>query len=336
MTGPVVTVLVPARDEARDIERCLRAVLAQDHPHNRMEIIVVDGGSRDGTAEVVARTLAGGDVAWRLVENPASTTPSNLNAGLAVAAGDLLCRVDARSVIPAHYVRCCVEVLSSRPEVMVTGGAQVALALDGSARAVGIARALNNRFSMGGSPYRAGGVSGPVDTVYLGAFRTAQLRAVGGWDEALLTNQDFDLNRRLGRAGAVWFDARLPVGYVPRRRIVDLWRQYHRFGRWKVRYWRHSGDRPLPRQWALLLAGPTAAALVAASLVPARRRIGRLLAAAATAAGVVAVVERRGTSEPTGDRAAHAFAAVAMVAVSGGWLTGVFRAVLSPERGGRL
>lgn len=257
MSGaPALTVLIPARNEEADIERCLEAVLSQDHPHDLMEVVLVDGGSTDRTVEVASRVLEVSDVRWKLIHNPAGTTPSNLNAGLEVATGEIVCRVDARSIVPPEYVRLCAEVLESRPEIAVTGGAQVAVALTESATSAGIARALNNRYAMGGSRYRSGASSGPTDTVYLGAFRADQLRAAGGWEPFFETNQDYELNRRMGQQGVVWFDDRLEVGYVPRQSLAALWQQYHRFGRWKVRYWRRTGDRPQPRQLVPLAGTP--------------------------------------------------------------------------------
>ena len=228
-------------------------------------------------------------------------------------------------------MRLCAEVLGSRPDVMVTGGAQVAIAVDDSARSVGIARALNNKYAMGGSRYRSGAESGPCDTVYLGAFRTAQLRSAGGWDEYFETNQDFELNRRLGRAGVVWFDSRLEVGYVPRQTITALWRQYHRFGRWKVRYWRRTGDRPQRRQWAMLAAGPVGAVVAAIVVTPPGDRRRRLVAGAAIGAGALGLLERRGNATPADGSGVRAVAAVAMLAVSGGWLSGVYRGFLDPR-----
>ncbi len=97
---------------------------------------------------------------------------------------------------------------------------------------------------MGGSPYRAGGASGPTDTVYLGAFRTDDLLAVGGWDERFPTNQDFDLNRRLGSDGAVWFDASLRSGYLPAVDRSGAVAAVPAVRSWKVRYWRPRGDAP--------------------------------------------------------------------------------------------
>lgn len=330
--SPLVTVLIPMRNEERDIERCLRAVLAQDYPHDRMEVVLVDGGSTDATTSVAKAVLSDADLAWTTLRNPVGTTPSNLNVGLAAAKGDYLCRVDARSIVPSDYVRLCVQSLIDRPDVVVTGGAQVAVPTDASANSIGIARALNNRYAMGGSRYRSGAESGASDTVYLGAFRTAQLRGAGGWDVELLTNQDFELNRRLGRMGIVWFDSRIAVGYLPRGTLTQLWTQYHRFGRWKVRYWRHTGDRPQPRQWVAMVAPLAGLVVEAALLVPGRRRTSRAVATAAVAGIGLASLERRGASEPDGDVAAHAVACVAMVVVSAGWLSGVGRGALTRTR----
>jgi glycosyltransferase involved in cell wall biosynthesis len=327
---PLVTVLIPARNESRDIEECLHAVQQQDYPHDRLEIVVVDGDSSDATVEVAEKRLAQGDVRSTVVVNPAATTPSNLNVGLARAAGSVLCRVDARSIVPIDYVSRCVELLGSRSDVVVVGGAQVARARSGDATSLGIARALNNRWGMGLSRYRRGAASGPADTVYLGAFRTEQLRDVGGWDEAFPTNQDFELNRRMRELGAVWFDASLEVGYRPRPSLVTLARQYHRFGAWKARYWTTTGDRPRPRQ-VVLLALPLAGlfAFAALALLP---RPWRRLATAAAATGAV-VFEVRGPTGPPAPLRAHAVSLVASAAVGAGWTTGAWQTLLSRGRG---
>lgn len=323
MTRPVATVLIPARDEHDAIAGCLERVLAQTVDRSSLEVVVVDGGSADGTASVAVELLSDAGLAsWQVLTNPVGTTPSNLNVGLAAATGAVLCRVDARSVIPPDYVAGCVAVLEARPDVVVVGGRQVAVARDDSPRAVGIARALNNRYGMGGARYRRGAASGPADTVYLGAFRTDELRAAGGWDERWSTNQDFELNRRMAARGTVWFEAGLAVGYLPRRDLAGLWRQYVRFGRWKVRYWRQSGDRPRPRQ-LVLLVGPVVAA-VAAGI--GWRRLGRGARTGAVAAGIVVVggVEVAGPSGPPGTLTAHVMSASASAVVALGWLWGVY------------
>lgn len=332
MTAPLVTVVVPACDESSHLPECLAAIAAQDHPLARLEVIVVvDGATHDDSSAVAVESLSHADYARTLVMiNADGGTPANLNLGLSRTRGDVLCRVDARSVIPPDYVRRCVELLTTRSEISVVGGAQVAVVPRHDARGAGIARALNNRWGMGGSRYRRGAPSGPADTVYLGAFRTADLRAVGGWDVELATNQDFDLNRRLGRRGIVWFEAGLPVEYVPRTTVGDLYRQYRRFGRWKVRYWRHTGDAPRGRQVAVVAGVPAVGLAAALTLVLVAPPARLALLAAALATG--ATIELAGSRRPRGGPAVHGWSVVALGAVGAGWLGGVWTELLASGR----
>jgi glycosyltransferase involved in cell wall biosynthesis len=321
---PLVTVLIPARNEVRDIASCIDHVAAQHYPLDRIEVVVVDGASTDGTVSAAEEALAGHAFHHAAVlTNREGTTPSNLNVGLRYATGEIVCRVDARTRIEPQYVRTCVDVLTNRPDLSVVGGSQRAIARDGSTRALGIARALNNRYSMGGSPYRRALTSGPSDTVYLGAFRRADLLEVHGWDERLGTNQDFDLNRRMAARGVVWFDASLRSGYVPRATYRDLWNQYVRFGQAKVAYWELSGDRPQPRQRALLALPALAAASLGAAAL--RRRLG-----AAVLLGLLGLlgVERVGSDHRRTRIGAHLAGAGAMVCVGLGWTFGAWWAWL--------
>ncbi len=254
---PTVTVVIPAKNEARSIGDALRAVSDQSYPSSSIEVVVVVGGATDDTVDVASKELADGSFArWSVIENTTGTTPSNLNQGLDWAEGDVIVRVDARSLIPRHYVATCVEALEDSSRAVI-GGSQVATARSDHWRDRSIARALNHRHAMGGSRYRrVGASSGPTDTVYLGVFRRAQLVEAGGWNESFTTNQDFELNRRMATRGSVWFQADLPVSYIPRSTRREIAQQYHRFGRWKARYWRTTTDRPRPRQ-IVLVAGPT-------------------------------------------------------------------------------
>lgn len=259
---PLVSVVIPVRNEAVDLRACLEAVLAQDYPHDRIEVLVVDGGSTDGSPELAGDVLSRSDLSWAVIDNPTGTTPSNLNVGLARASGSILCRVDARSLISVGHVRLCTAALLAEPTRVVVGGGQRAVARPAaSVVARGIARALNNRWTTGLARYRRSSAAGPADTVYLGAFFTEALRQVGGWAMELPTNQDFDLNQRLRAHGSVWFDPALTVRYLPRETLGALGRQYFRFGRWKRRYWRLRSTRPTPRQWALLALPPACGAL---------------------------------------------------------------------------
>lgn len=318
-----VTVVVPARNEAADIATALGSLAAQDFDPKQVEILVVDGGSADHTAERSLELLGSGQFSVARVEsNPSGTTPSNLNHGLRCASGRILCRVDARSIVPSNYLRRCVELLDQDPRRVVVGGSQVAVARSDGTRDRGIARGLNNRWGMGLSRYRRGARSGPTDTVYLGAFRTADLRRVGGWDETFHSNQDFELNRRLGRFGIVWFDDELEVGYLPRRTIHELFVQYRRFGQWKAIYWRRTGDYPRLRQ-VLLLLGP----VLLLPVVAAAFRRKPLVTLSALAAGAVAV-DHFGSAMAPAPLTERAVALAALASTSLGWTTGVWESLV--------
>src|SRR5688572_8966918 len=76
---PIVTVVVPCRNERAHIEECVRSILAQEPPPGGFELIVADGMSHDGTRDILSR-LAAEDPRLRIVDNPAKVTPCGMNA----------------------------------------------------------------------------------------------------------------------------------------------------------------------------------------------------------------------------------------------------------------
>src|SRR5947209_16711806 len=96
------SVVIPARNEAAFIEKCLECVRSQGYPD--LEIIVVDGASTDATAQIV-REIAGRDKRVHLVENPRAITPTSLNAGLAAATGEWFVRIDAHATVSGDYLK---------------------------------------------------------------------------------------------------------------------------------------------------------------------------------------------------------------------------------------
>src|SRR5262245_37060756 len=101
---------MPVRQEAAYIGRSLAAVLAQDYPRHRLEVIVADGGSTDGTQNSVM-AFQGRHPELRLIDNPGRIVPTGLNAALGQARGDVIVRVDGHTEIDPDYVRQCVRVL---------------------------------------------------------------------------------------------------------------------------------------------------------------------------------------------------------------------------------
>lgn len=265
MTGggiPVVGVVVVAAGEPTDRLAAMAAAI-QSQVGVRIELAVAVLPSE---VDVVTAAVRAGGAVDRVivVGNPGGARSSGLNACARALTTELLCRVDARSTLPPTYVRVCSERLARDPRVGVVGGHQVPHASSPSVMGRAVARVVADPLASGGAAYRRATASGPVDTVYLGAFRRHELLELGGWPEELAANEDFDLSARYRAAGrVVWLERGLDVAYEPRAGVRALWSQYAAFGRAKVAYWRLRSTRPGLRQWIGMVAPPLVVAVMA-------------------------------------------------------------------------
>jgi succinoglycan biosynthesis protein ExoA len=329
VTDPSVSVVIPTLNEADDIAGCIDALARQDYPLDAIEVIVVDGESSDATLERARREAQGvGFRAFVAKQNPRKRTSSGLNVGLAAASGELIVRIDARSRIEPHYIRTCVEVLTTRLEVGEVGGAQIAQPRSERALDVGLARAQRNRITSGFSRYRRARRSGPAEHVWMGAFRAAELRSLGGWDDATALNEDFELSQRYVKTGrTVWLDERLRSGYLARRSFSALARQHFYFGRVKGTWWARD-RRPLPRQVVLLLAPPIAVAGAGLSVhVIGWRRTAACLAMALFG------VEALGAGGPRGGISSRMISALGIGTYGASWWVGTVAGYLGEKAG---
>jgi glycosyltransferase involved in cell wall biosynthesis len=231
-TLPFVSVLIPARNERRHMARCLDGALGQDYPRGRMEVLVADGMSTDGTRDVLG-DYAARDGRLRVLDNPKGIVSTGLNAALRAASGDVIVRMDAHTEYAPDYVRQCVAVLQETGADNVGGPARTRTETYWE-RAV--AAAYHSPFSCGGARFHDPAYEGPVDTVTYGCWRKPTFAAVGLFDEELVRNQDDEHNLRLTRSGGrVWQSPRIRSWYRPRGSLPALFRQYMQYGYWKVR-----------------------------------------------------------------------------------------------------
>ncbi|MDP1819640.1 MAG: hypothetical protein Q8K58_07055 [Acidimicrobiales bacterium] len=263
MAGAVGVVAVVAGEPQERLERLGEALALQV----RAELVVRVAAPVEDHARIRSAIRPEGAIRSVVVmANPTGHRSVGLNLALRGLSTELVCRVDARSRPGADHVARCVSRLTADPTIGVVGGHQVPVPGEGRVVARSIARVLADPVVAGGAAYRRRSSSGDVDTVYLGAFRTAELVAVGGWADDLASNEDFELCQRYLAAGQrVWLEARLDVDYESRVRVRDLWAQYAAFGSAKVRYWQRDGFRPAPRQ-LVGLAGPWLGLLAAVGL----------------------------------------------------------------------
>ena len=244
---PRVSVIMPVFNEERFIGRSLGAVLAQDYPADLMEILVCDGRSTDRTREIVEGMKArhGG---LRLVDNPLRTTATGLNAGIRAARGEIIVRIDGHAEIGPDFVRACVEELARTGADHVGGGVR-AEGTTPFGRAV--AWGTGTPFGAGGSRFRYSTQAEWVDTVFQGGWRRELFQRVGLFDEMLKCNEDDEFNFRLGDLGArILLSPRLASRYVTRATPWSLFRQYFRYGYWKIRVMQKHPGRMRPHHFA--------------------------------------------------------------------------------------
>lgn len=271
---PLVSVIMPVYNEAAFIERSLGAVLAQDYPRDCLEVLVVDGGSADATRDLV-RAAAAADPRVRLLDNPRRVQAAALNVGLAAARGAVIVRVDGHALIAPDYVRRCVELLAQTGAHNV-GGPQRFAATTPWGHA--IAAAYRSPFSVP-SRFTVSRRAEAVDTVYLGAWPRDVLVRLGGFDESLAVNEDYELNVRIRRAGGtVYLSPTIRSDYYGRQTLGALWRQFFRYGAWKFRMLRKYPGSARPRHLVAPLF--VAVAVVGAALAPLHRALAGLWAAA--------------------------------------------------------
>lgn len=228
---PAVTVVVPCRNEIDHIETCLRSILEQVPPKGGFEVVVADGMSNDGTRTVLER-MAREDARLRVVDNPSQITPCAMNCGIRAAQGAWIARLDAHNRYAHDYLVRCLEVAQTTGADNV-GGAMFCEGVGFLQRA--IAAAHHSSFSVGGAHWHNPNFEGPTDTVFGGFYKREVFDRIGLFDEALVRNQDCELNLRLVRAGGrIWQSPRIKSWYRPRSSLSALFRQYKQYGYWKV------------------------------------------------------------------------------------------------------
>lgn len=234
MNAPTASIIVPCYNEQGTIRFLLEAIYTQTYPRHQMEVLIADGLSTDGTRQVIeAFQNEHPDLSLEVLDNHQQTIPSGLNIAIRAARGEFIIRMDAHSKPYPDYVERCVIALQSGLGDNVGGRWEIHPAGKGWI-AGSIAVAASHPLGVGDAQYRLGGKAQAADTVPFGSFRHSLAQQIGLFDETLLTNEDYEFNARIRKAGGVvWFDPHIRSIYYSRKDLLSLGRQYFRYGYWK-------------------------------------------------------------------------------------------------------
>src|SRR5262249_40396084 len=119
---PFVSVIVPVRNEAEFIGDLMNAVLAQDYPSDRFEVIVADGMSSDGTRDILLTLASQHRERLTVLDNRRRIVPAGLNLALQRARGDVIVRIDGHTLVARDFLRQNVALLAEHPEAWSVGG----------------------------------------------------------------------------------------------------------------------------------------------------------------------------------------------------------------------
>lgn len=213
---PSVTILVPCLQEKNFIRACLASALSFELPEETtiLEILALDGGSTDGTREIIAE-MAKDDSRIRLLDNPGRIQATALNIGIRECRGDYILRLDAHSSYPPDYLALSLDTAVRKG--CDNAGGMFATQRRGDTYQARLVQALiTHSFGVGDAGFRTDAAEGKADTVPYGCFRRELFDRVGFFDERLVRAQDYEMNRRIIAAGGeIWRNPRIQVRYFP-------------------------------------------------------------------------------------------------------------------------
>ena len=246
----MLSVIVPIYQEEKYIAKCIDSMLSQDYPKDDLEIILVDGMSKDRTREIVA-TYTAKYPFIRMIDNPERIAPCAMNRGIKEAKGDVIIRLDAHVYYPKNYFSLLVEKLNELPGAENVGALCNTLPINDSITAQSIAAVLSSSFGMGNSHFRVGADKEmEVDTVPFGCFHRSIFDKVGLYDEELVRNQDDELNARIIKAGGkIYLIPQLVCEYYARDTAKKVYKMFYQYGVFKPLVNKKLGSPATVRQF---------------------------------------------------------------------------------------
>jgi glycosyltransferase involved in cell wall biosynthesis len=234
----IVSVVIPCLNEVNTIRDCIESIVSSSSDNVELEIIVVDGGSDDGTLALLSKTQKECDI-LRVLNNEKKITPIGLNMGIMASIGEFILVLGAHTTISRDYIETLVKDLQNDPTAACAGGVSVSVSDDALFQQMAGA-VRESRFGVGSSYFKIGAQSKRyVDTVAYGLYRRETLDQVGLFDERLVRNQDIELSHRIRRHGYnIILNPGVSAYYYPRSSLRKFCKQSFSNGYWNIITWR--------------------------------------------------------------------------------------------------
>lgn len=228
-----ISIIIPIYNEKKYITQCLNSIVHSDYSKEAMEVLLIDGGSKDGTIEIIQKYQEH-YLFFKLLHNPKKVAPVAMNIGIKASTGEYIFIISAHAQYPRNYFKKLVE-FCKRLDADCVGPI---LKTDTKAKtktANAIKNVLSDRLGVG-SAFRSGVKQiQEVDTVAFGCYRKDVFEKIGLYDERLVRNQDIELNKRLKSAGGkIYIIPEIEATYFAREHYLDLAKNSFANGKWNI------------------------------------------------------------------------------------------------------
>lgn len=230
----MLSVICPIYNEEKYIVQFLDSLLKQDYPYQDLEILLVDGMSKDKTRDIVAQYTQQYPFI-RLIDNPEKIVPYAMNRGIAAAKGEIIMRLDAHASYQPDYFSMLVKGLK-RLHAENVGTVCKTDVLNKTPKTLAIREVLGNKFGVGNSTFRTGiDHEQEVDTVPFGCWPRTVFDKYGMYDVRLVRNQDIELNKRIKRGGGkIYILPDTYCTYLARETWRALAKNNYGNGKWNI------------------------------------------------------------------------------------------------------
>lgn len=211
-----VAIVIPTLNEERFISRCLNSIIKQTYEFEKMDVMIIDGGSNDKTKDIVAEYQKSHQNI-RFIENKKKIQSVAFNIGLKKSTAPYIIRLDAHAEYDSKYISLCIENLKQDEKRGNVGGRLNILPFNQSIWAQTNAILNHSRFGIGGAAFRVSNEAHNTDSVPFGAFPRKVIDQIGGMREDLPRGEDNEYNSRIRKAGyKIFFDPNIISSYFAR------------------------------------------------------------------------------------------------------------------------
>lgn len=211
-----VAIVIPTLNEERFISRCLNSIIKQTYEFEKMDVMIIDGGSNDKTKDIVAEYQKSHQNI-RFIENKKKIQSVAFNIGFKKSTAPYIIRLDAHAEYDSKYISLCIENLKQDEKRGNVGGRCNILPFNQSLWAQTNAILNHSRFGIGGAAFRVSKEAHNTDSVPFGAFPRKIIEKIGGMREDLPRGEDNEYNSRIRKAGyKIFFDPNIISSYFAR------------------------------------------------------------------------------------------------------------------------